>query len=370
MAGKIFINYRRGDDPGFTQALYQRLEDEFGPENLFMDVEGHIKPGDDFVQVLDAQVGHADIVLAVIGPRWSELIAARSGDADDFVAIEIKSAIDRAKRVVPVLVGGALMPRAEALPEAIRSLARRNAVGLRPERFKADCLGLIAALKEQLTQAERERDASARERAAAEDARRQREGEEAARLEALESRARAQPLEGIDPAQLRKAEELANWQYVGERGTLAELRDHLARYPGGVTERAALLKLEDAAWAALPQAPGIEELRTYLSEFPKAKHAGDAQKWLDQLLTIKTAEEDFFQKRARETKEWLKLATSTDKAKIKAFLKSWPEGQHASAAHIRLGEIRHPLLRSLLLPLLGGAGLVLIAHLFLWLSVQ
>jgi hypothetical protein len=27
MAGKIFINYRQGDDPGFTQALYQRLED-------------------------------------------------------------------------------------------------------------------------------------------------------------------------------------------------------------------------------------------------------------------------------------------------------------------------------------------------------
>jgi hypothetical protein len=29
MAGKIFINYRRGDDPGFTQALYLRLESEF-----------------------------------------------------------------------------------------------------------------------------------------------------------------------------------------------------------------------------------------------------------------------------------------------------------------------------------------------------
>jgi hypothetical protein len=24
MPGKIFINYRRGDDPGYTQALYQR----------------------------------------------------------------------------------------------------------------------------------------------------------------------------------------------------------------------------------------------------------------------------------------------------------------------------------------------------------
>jgi hypothetical protein len=77
MAGKIFINYRRGDDAGFTQALYQRLESEFASGDLFMDVEGHIKPGDDFVEVLNAQVAASDVVLAVIGPRWAELLAVR-----------------------------------------------------------------------------------------------------------------------------------------------------------------------------------------------------------------------------------------------------------------------------------------------------
>jgi hypothetical protein len=40
---------------------------------------------------------------------------------------------------------------------AIRPLARRNAVGLRPERFSADCQGLVMALKEQLSAAEQER---------------------------------------------------------------------------------------------------------------------------------------------------------------------------------------------------------------------
>ena len=69
MPGKIFINYRRGDDAGFTQALYMRLEDEFSADALFMDVEGHIKPGDDFVDVLNAQVAAADVLLVVIGPR-------------------------------------------------------------------------------------------------------------------------------------------------------------------------------------------------------------------------------------------------------------------------------------------------------------
>jgi hypothetical protein len=72
------------------------------------------------------------------------------------LAIEIKAALENTKRVIPVLVGGARFPRADALPEAIRSLARRNAVGLRPERFRADCQGLITALKEQLAAAETE----------------------------------------------------------------------------------------------------------------------------------------------------------------------------------------------------------------------
>ncbi|MGO9484185.1 MAG: hypothetical protein ACLPX9_06340, partial [Rhodomicrobium sp.] len=70
-SGKIFINYRRGDDPGFTTALYMRLEEEFGKDRLFMDVEGGIKPGDDFVEVLGAQVAQCDVLLAIVGPRWA-----------------------------------------------------------------------------------------------------------------------------------------------------------------------------------------------------------------------------------------------------------------------------------------------------------
>jgi hypothetical protein len=37
MAGKIFINYRRGDDPGNTGRLFDRLQDEFEPQQLFLE---------------------------------------------------------------------------------------------------------------------------------------------------------------------------------------------------------------------------------------------------------------------------------------------------------------------------------------------
>src|SRR5262245_55743570 len=69
-----------------------------------------------------------------------------------FVAIEITAALRQAKRVIP----GAVMLRAKALPETMRTLARRNVVSLRPERFKADCQGLVAALKEYLATTARE----------------------------------------------------------------------------------------------------------------------------------------------------------------------------------------------------------------------
>lgn len=49
MSGRIFINYRRGDEPGFALALYTRLEQAFSRDQLFMDVEGGIGAGHDFV---------------------------------------------------------------------------------------------------------------------------------------------------------------------------------------------------------------------------------------------------------------------------------------------------------------------------------
>lgn len=145
--GEIFINYRRGDDPGYTQALYQQLEARFGKKRLFMDIEGHIAPGDDFVAVLGKTVAKAETFLVVIGPRWAELLKARMDDPTDFVMIEIRAALDAEKRVIPVLVGGAELPRAEDLPEALKPLVRRNAVTLRPERFNADCAALINSIR-------------------------------------------------------------------------------------------------------------------------------------------------------------------------------------------------------------------------------
>ncbi len=118
-----------------------------------MDVD-NIAPGLDFVRVLEERVAECDVVLAVIGKGWIDARdatgARRLDDPDDFVRVEISSALSKDKRVIPVLVGEAPMPRPEELPEVLRPLARRNAVRLTHERFRVDMQGLIKALQQAL----------------------------------------------------------------------------------------------------------------------------------------------------------------------------------------------------------------------------
>jgi TIR domain len=195
VSGKIFINYRRGDEPGFTQALFARLEQAFSSEHLFMDVD-NIPPGEDFVRMLDTQVEQCDALLAVIGKGWlnatDEHDNRRLDDPNDFVRIEIESALKHGKRVIPILVNDARMPRPDDLPESLRPLTRRNAVRLTHERFRADALSLIKALQRSLEEAEALRGQAERQR---------KEEEEAARLRSLQeaqSKQRAHKLKEND----------------------------------------------------------------------------------------------------------------------------------------------------------------------------
>jgi hypothetical protein len=97
-----------------------------------MDVDT-VEPGVDFVEELQRTVESCDFFLAVLGTQW---LAARDEDGqhrlsnpEDFVVLEIGAALKRANiRVVPILVGGARMPRSTELPERLSGLTRRQAL--------------------------------------------------------------------------------------------------------------------------------------------------------------------------------------------------------------------------------------------------
>ena len=71
----------------------------------------------------------------------------RLDDARDLARIEIASALARGIPVVPVLVGGAVMPTGEELPDEIQGLAYRNGISVRPDPdFHKDLDRLIAGI--------------------------------------------------------------------------------------------------------------------------------------------------------------------------------------------------------------------------------
>jgi len=122
-----------------------------------MDVDT-IDAGVDFVKVLEEAVQSCDVLVALIGRRWLNLKdengARRLDNPEDFVRVEIATALERDIRVIPVLVGGASMPGSIELPENLHSLARRNALTVNHATFHADMSRLIEHLERALQAAE------------------------------------------------------------------------------------------------------------------------------------------------------------------------------------------------------------------------
>ena len=135
MAGEIFISYRRSDNPDATGRLYDRLVAEFGKALVFKDVDS-IPLGQDFRGHLNGIVGDCGVMLAIIGPRWTDARGKagqrRLEDPDDFVRIELEAALARGIPVVPVLVGHAPIPLASELPGSLASMAFRQSIEVRP----------------------------------------------------------------------------------------------------------------------------------------------------------------------------------------------------------------------------------------------
>jgi hypothetical protein len=146
---RIFVCYRRADSGGHAGRLYDHLKPVFGERNIFMDVG--VLPGRDYVKALPAEVNRCDVVVAVIGPSWIKVKDKegyrRLDDEEDWVRVEIETALVARKPVIPVLVGGAARPPADGLPGRLNRLARLQMLEIRDDRFSADAAELVDALR-------------------------------------------------------------------------------------------------------------------------------------------------------------------------------------------------------------------------------
>jgi len=151
----VLVSYRPEDSGNVAGRLADRLNERF---QVLMDIDA-AGPGMDSSETRGAG-GQADVVLAVIGPRWTKLVdesgQRRLDDPNDRVAAEIVHALERGVPVIPVLVDGARMPTRAELPEALAGLASRQAVTLRNESFTSDSSHLLAAIERRIPATRRE----------------------------------------------------------------------------------------------------------------------------------------------------------------------------------------------------------------------
>ena len=151
LSGRIFISYRRQETAWPAGRLYDVLVEHFPAEAVFKDVD-NIDPGDEFVERITAAVASCDVLLALIGPQWLTITnkkgQRRLDNPEDYVRLEIETALTRKIRVIPILVDDARMPGEDELPPTVAPLVYRNAVEINPVTF--DTKRLISAVQKTL----------------------------------------------------------------------------------------------------------------------------------------------------------------------------------------------------------------------------
>jgi hypothetical protein len=136
----VFVSFRSGD-VAHAERLHDHLSNGLGREEIFLDREpGNIRVTDDFLKVIKAAVEGAEILIALIGPAWaSNENLIRLNDPEDVVRLELGRAFERASAgekvtIIPVLVGGAQMPRAtDSSPAQLLDLVKIQALTIPDE---------------------------------------------------------------------------------------------------------------------------------------------------------------------------------------------------------------------------------------------
>ena len=150
-SSRIFISYRRSDSIREAGRIYDYLENRFGRDAIFKDVDT-IDAGDDFRDRVKEAVGQCQILLAVIGANWlkaeDEAGRQRLENPADWVRLEIETALNRNIRVIPILLDGVPMPRPDDLPVDLQALAYRNAAPVRHDPdFRRDMDRLLRVIE-------------------------------------------------------------------------------------------------------------------------------------------------------------------------------------------------------------------------------
>jgi formylglycine-generating enzyme required for sulfatase activity len=177
----------------------------------------------------------------LLGPGWldarDEEGKRRLENPQDFVRIEIGTALRRGIPVIPILLEGTQIPKADQLPDDLRELTRRNGLNVRHVSFLDDLERLIRGLKR------------------------------AQSLEHLEPTASSL----VDKSPQQSAEEEAQRKAAEEAEARRKAEEERNRGQDG------------SEWTAVAESADRRAIKAFLERWPKGQHVEDAQAHIDAL---------------------------------------------------------------------------------------
>jgi sulfate permease, SulP family len=150
---KVFISYRRDDTRDIAGRMYDWLAGKLPQNEIFFDVDT-IPIGVDFKKNISDALSDSAVVLALVGDKWLNPNWRRSRwlfgskPREDFVQVEIESALELGVPIVPLLIHDVSMPDLESVPSSIAEFVSLNAAPIRSGRdFHEDMVRVLEQIE-------------------------------------------------------------------------------------------------------------------------------------------------------------------------------------------------------------------------------
>ena len=143
-----FINYRRDDCPDDARVIWAEVQKAFGRDAAIFFDQHDIRLTEDWKQTLHAALRSAEVLLAIIGPRWEAGFRDKQQQAaTDWVLYEIETALRERIDIIPVFVDRDGKPDSQGLPDAAAALIERQGFNVKRGQLAAAIDQLIGSLK-------------------------------------------------------------------------------------------------------------------------------------------------------------------------------------------------------------------------------
>lgn len=146
---KIFINYRQKVSLMQAGRVSDAIAAHFGYSSIFHD-KSSLGGGANWKDVIETSMKKCAVMIVVIGDGWLDQKnpdgSLRLEDPDDYVALEIATALNSDTTVVPVLVDGAPRLHSDDLPERLKKLAFIEPLVIRDDDWNSDVRKITEAI--------------------------------------------------------------------------------------------------------------------------------------------------------------------------------------------------------------------------------